>query len=160
VACTVESGTCTTCTAACHKKPGWLMPGEAERIARHLGMSLAELFRTKLAIDWWEDHPVTDGDVFVLAPAITTSPAGEEYPGDPRGRCVFLTAEGRCGIHAVKPHECRAYWCGEPTGPAQEARHLDVATAWIEHQPRLVELLGRDPEAAEYDPPFGLWSML
>lgn len=153
--CTPESGTCQTCVGACYRKPGWFLPGEAEKVADYLGITLQELFRTKLGVDWWEDHPATDSDVFLLAPATTDMNPGEEYPGTPGGRCVFLTADARCSIHGVKPHECRVHWCGQSDRDAT-ALHRSTADAWVGEHQRLVDLLGREPYAEAYDPPFGL----
>jgi Fe-S-cluster containining protein len=144
-----EDCTCPDCQSACQSKPGWFLPGEAEGAAALLGVSLAELFRTKLAVDWWEAGDGTDDDVFVVAPALVGHPAGEEYPGDPRGRCVFYV-KGRCQIHAAKPHECAmAHHDVPPTGEVR-ARHRRVAMAWRDRQPQVAELLGREPEAAGY----------
>jgi Fe-S-cluster containining protein len=152
--CTRESGTCSTCVAACYRKPGWFIPGEVERVADHLGVSVEELFRTRLGVDWHDDHP-SRRDVFVLAPATTTMTPGEEYPGDPTGRCVFLTDDDRCGIHEVKPYECREYWCDAPD---VNRLHLAAADAWVEHQQQIRDLLGDEPYAAPYDG--GLLGML
>lgn len=49
---TKDSCKCESCQAACRQKPGWFLPGEAERVAEYLGISLEDLFRTKLAVDW------------------------------------------------------------------------------------------------------------
>jgi Fe-S-cluster containining protein len=159
--CTQESGTCSSCRAACSHKPGWFLPGEAEKVAEYLGVTLAELFKTRLAVDWWEADHNFDTDVFLLAPAIEDEEPGAEYPGNPRGRCVFLTDDERCSIHAVKPHECRQHWCGEVRSQVDD-RHKDVAEAWQGHQDQIKELLGREPEAEPYEGGglFGLLDML
>ena len=154
--CTQESGTCPTCTNACRNKPGWFLPGEAEKVADFLGISLEELFETKLGIDWWEEDgvlPLT----FILAPSLEGQFPGMEYPGDPNGECVFLTSDDRCAIHPVKPHECASYWCGEDGGSVGP-RHRDVARAWVEHQAQLTELLGEEPMAESYSG--GIFGML
>lgn len=150
---TVESCTCDTCQSACVHKPGWFKPGEAERTAEYLGMSLAELFRTKLAVDWWEADYEFDTDVFVIAPAIVGEATGQEYPGNPRGRCVFYV-EGRCQIHAVKPFECQSSLHNQGEEVTSE-RHKEVTQAWVEHQDQPVELLGREPKATEYNGGWG-----
>jgi Fe-S-cluster containining protein len=158
---TPESCTCAECKRACERKPGWFLPGEVEAVAEHLGITLAELFTSKLAVDWWEDtgddERITH-DIFVLAPAITTSPPGTEYPGNPEGRCVFYV-EGRCTIHPVKPFECRAAFHTDNDHGVIQRQHADVAVAWDEHQGQITDLLGREPEAEEWD--FGgLFGML
>ena len=143
-ACTPESGTCQTCQSYCRRKPGWFLPGEAEKAAELLGLSLPEFFRRHLAIDWWTGDP----PIFVLSPAIRGEAAGEEFPGDPLGTCVFFQ-EGRCQIHTAKPAECRDAWCGG----GKTGIHHDIAVAWDtpENQAQIRELLGREPEAADWD---------
>jgi hypothetical protein len=126
------------------------MPGEAERAAEQMGLSLREFFNRHLAVDWWEADGVLP-TVFVLSPAIVGEEAGEEFPGDPRGICVFYQG-GRCTIHDAKPHECRVYWCGFK-GHMADNVHREVAEAWNtpEHQQQIRNLLGREPEAAYYE---------
>lgn len=141
--CTRESGTCDFCKAGCTRKPGWFLPGEAEAAAEWMGVTLEEFFRQYLAVDWWEGDP----DIFLLSPAIRGDETGAEFPGDPRGTCVFYE-ESRCRIHPVKPHECKDMWCGDRTGSSV---HYETAMAWTGHQQQIAELLGRDPVAE----PFG-----
>lgn len=148
--CTRESGTCDACIGACKRKPGWFRPGELEPVAEFLGLTMHELFDTRLAIDWWEadaNAPLT----FSVAPAIANAPAGVEYPVVPNGRCTFLTDDDRCEIHEVKPYECRDYWCGRPERDVSVWTHLESAKAWGEHQDEIVRLLGRKPLLPDVD---------
>lgn len=131
---------CDTCKAACRKRPSWFMPGEAEKVAEYLGIPLQELFKTKLGVDW---H-VGSGDIFLLAPAIQNMSAGQEYPANPRGRCIFFDSE-LCSIHPVKPFECREYHHSEKEEVCQE-RHKSVAEAWLDERDQIVVLLGYEPE--------------
>jgi hypothetical protein len=140
--CTAESGTCGICRAGCDRKPGWFLPGEAEKTAAHLGMSLPDLFREHLAVDWWAADP----SVFLLSPAVRGNQAGHEFPGDPAGSCVFYEG-GRCRIHPVKPHECAVTWCG---GGNQSGVHYETAEAWEGHQDQIRDLLGREPRDQPY----------
>lgn len=140
--CTKESGTCHQCQSACAHKPGWFLPGEAEKAAELVGMTFQEFFDAHLAVDWYVD----DTDTFLLSPAIAGEEAGTEFPGNPHGRCVFYQ-EGRCTIHAAKPFECREY---VHTETDSGTRHEDVAKAWEDHQDQIEELLGREPESEEY----------
>lgn len=119
------------------------MPGEAERAAKYLGMTLTEFFKIYLGVNWLEG----DDNIFLLAPATANMDPGGEYPGNPRGRCVFFE-NGLCNIHAVKPFECSEYIHGDTE---VSARHRQVAQAWKAHQAQIVELLGREPEAEEYE---------
>ena len=143
---TKDSCECEGCQNACRLNPGWFMPGEAEQTAAHLGISLEELFKQHLGVNWY----VGDEDTFVLAPAITSMDAGGEYPGDPRGTCVFFK-EGRCQIQGAKPFECREY-LHDQTKEDVSKRHKEVAETWNtpEHQQQIVRLLGREPEAESF----------
>ena len=127
--------------SCCERKPGWLKPGEAEKIAAFLGVSLPDLFRQYLAVDWWVDEP----DVFLLSPAIVGHDAGTEMPFVAKGRCAFLTEEGRCRIHSVKPFECGVAWCGDGPVEREGSAHQQAADAWRtpEHQAQITQLLGR-----------------
>ena len=129
---------CESCKNACKFNPGWFLPGEAERASKFLEMKLNEFFKKYLGVNWW----VADPPIFVLAPAIISMDAGSEYPGDPRGTCVFFENE-RCKIHPVKPFECREYI---HTQKYINKRHKKVANIWKEHQKQIISLLGREPE--------------
>ena len=137
---TKDSCFCDNCQAACRHKPGWFLPGEVERVAEYLEISLPELFQTKIAVDWWvEEH-----DIFVLLPALDNEEAGEEFPADPRGICIFFK-DGLCEIHPVKPFECREMIHDQ----LNQGRHKQVADAWRSHQNQIIELLGREPISLE-----------
>lgn len=135
--------TCDSCRRACSYVPGWFMPGEAEKVAEFLGLSLKEFFDKYLGVNWWVDG----GDIFVLAPALVGEVSGLEYPGDPRGKCVFFNNKELCDIHLVKPFECAELRCNKTKA---EKIHKAVAMAWKEHQKQIIELLGRKPEAKFY----------
>lgn len=153
--CSAESGTCATCQAGCTRKPGWFLPGEAEKTAELLGLTLEEFFAKYLAVDWYESYP---DDIFLLSPAVAGEATGEEFPGDPRGTCVFYV-EGRCQIHEAKPYECRTFWCGAPgSGGGGALTHQQVGEKWAgQPQEQVKELLGREPMATEFEGgPFGL----
>lgn len=154
---TTESCACPTCQGACRSKPGWFKPGEAEKMAEALGITLKECFERYLMVDWWDGDP-REGkweyeNVFVLSPAITDGLPGSEFGGDPRGTCL-LYQNGLCGIHPVKPFECKAYVHGGKTDA-----HRQVALAWAtpEGQAQIRDLLGREPYATEY---YGSGSLL
>lgn len=145
-----EDCECSDCRAACMNKPGWFKPGEAEKAAKLVGLSLPDFFQKSLAVDWYEGDP----DIFVLAPATEVSGAGTEYPGDPRGECT-LYEDGKCTIHAAKPFECRQYHHANPTTRGTNAK---LAAEWKEHQLQIERLLGRPPISQHYTGGlFGLW---
>jgi Fe-S-cluster containining protein len=142
---------CDKCQEACKYTPGWFLPNEAEKAAQYLGISLQQFFSRFLGINWWEENSELD-TTFVLAPSIIDMEPGTEYPGDPRGQCIFFK-DGLCEIHAVKPFECAQGMHDEPTN----GRHFDVAKAWVSHQPQIKNLLGREPETQEFHGSF--WDM-
>ena len=126
------------------------MPGEAEKVAEYLKMPVKDLFSQKLGIDWFEEWEGADQEVFVLAPAITSMETGEEYPGNPQGRCVFLT-NGLCDIHPVKPYECFKYDCKDANdNDFLMERKKKITEAWYKNQEQIKKLLGREPVAKEY----------
>lgn len=140
--------TCGKCQKACENKPGWFLPGEAERVAEYLSVSLPDLFATKLGVDWWEADERHDTDIYVLSPAITSMPAGDTFPSNPNGRCVFYQ-DGRCSIHPVKPYECRAF-IHDQSHDETTKRHEGVADAWAAHQQQVKDLFGEEPEKPDF----------
>lgn len=119
---------CKHCVDCCESHPGWFAPGEPERAAEFLGMPYEEFAQKRLATDWWENDyraPYTE----ILAPA-PVGREGQRYPSSLSGslRCTFLTGEGRCQIHPVKPMECR--YSGH--GDLQEIQTLRIriVKAW------------------------------
>lgn len=144
---------CESCVSACRYKPGWFMPGEAEKAADLLNMELPDFFKQYLGVDWWtnrDSEQVVEGqqgEIFVLAPATLNMDSGDMYPGNPRGQCIFLKG-GRCSIHSVKPFECRRYMHDEDDQSIRD-RHIEIVKAWSSHQPQVTELLGREPESED-----------
>lgn len=116
------------------------MPGEAEKAAAFMGMTLRKFFKRFLGVNYGKEQHETES-TFILAPAITTMKAGQEWPHYPLGQCVFFK-NGRCSIHAVKPFECREY-SHTDTKDEVQARHVLVKDAWKDHQGQIKELLGR-----------------
>lgn len=99
---------CDDCKAACLNSPGWFLPGEIERLADYLNLTLEALFRKYLAVGITElpdgskrhgvmPHKFRDhkrpGHVWTLAEL-----------AEP-GRCVFYD-HGKCEIYPVRPFEC------------------------------------------------------
>jgi len=140
---------CQGCTAACVSKPGWFAYSEAEHVAKLLDMPLELFFKMYLAVDWYEPEGAIQEDVFVLAPVIVGENAGDMYPADPRGRCVFLDHMNRCKIHAVKPRECREMLHSD-TRKQMEDRKIAITLTWQGHEDQIKKLLGRAPVSKEY----------
>ncbi len=104
----ISSCDCQDCRAACNNSPGWFMPDQIAPLAKHLGLSVEDLFRKKLAVsvtrmpDGKEVHGVMPhkfrdgkkpGSVWTLLEL--TQP----------GRCVFFD-HGKCTIYKFRPYEC------------------------------------------------------
>ena len=138
---------CERCKRACSYNPGWFMPGEAEKAATYLDLSLQEFFDQYLGVNWWEESEETDNDIFLLAPMIIDMQAGREYPGNPEGQCIFFEND-LCKIHKVKPYECAEYIHGHNDDIPE--RHWKVSEAWKEHQTQIEELLGREPKSEPF----------
>jgi Fe-S-cluster containining protein len=126
----VSSCDCRACRAACTNSPGWFRPAEVSRLAAHLGLSVEELFRRRLAVGVTRladgslrhgvmPHKLRDrkrpGQVWSLAEMAAP------------GRCVFFD-RGRCAIYAVRPCEC-ARMSHERMERAPQLRRL-VLRAW------------------------------
>lgn len=139
---------CAQCQSACCGRPGRFMPGEAEKAADLVGLTLEEFFAKHLAVEWWDADEVSDHTfVRLLAPAIAGKPTGALAPEDPMGRCSLLSEDGRCTIHAAKPYECRAY-IHTDTYEISEARTHAIVRAWLPHQAQIEALL---PEGVPND---------
>jgi Fe-S-cluster containining protein len=90
---------CADCVACCKQQPGALVAGELERIAAHLGETVDEAKAHFWASPGALVGDRTTGRVFRVG---TITPRFDRK----RGRCVFLTDEDRCAIHAVAPFGC------------------------------------------------------
>ena len=137
---------CDKCKAACTVKPGWYKPNELEGLARYLNMPLTEAFRKFLGVDWYE---AWESPIFLIAPATTSMSPGDMYRANPKGQCIFYK-DGKCSIYKARPHECRTYKHTDSRKIVEE-RHKAVAKSWdkIEHQDKVRELFGAEPQAAE-----------
>ena len=97
---------CNKCKGACTVKPGWMLPGEAEKIAEHLGITLQELFDDFLLVDYYLSYQ--KGHKYLLSPALKGKKPGDMTPSNPMGVCIFFDEETEhCQIHEVAPYECQ-----------------------------------------------------
>lgn len=134
---------CTACQSACLKKPGWFKPGQVEEVAAALGVSLQELFKRYLMVDYVVGEGGAHIDTFVLSPATINGPKGKEASIVPTGQCVFYTNDGKCAIHPVKPWECRSW--DHRQGYGDGGHHKAVTQSWAAEQQQIADLLGRKP---------------
>jgi len=120
------------------------MPGEAEKAAKLMKMSLKKFFDTYLGVDWWNGKHY-GAETFILSPLVVGADPGDLFAQNPTGVCIFYK-DKRCCIHEAKPYECQMYWHGDTGGLA---RHEKIAMAWEKHQAQIEKLLGRKPIAPE-----------
>lgn len=154
---------CRDCASACYKKPGWFLPEEIKPAADLLGLTEEQFFHRYLSVDYFG---LPNEFLFVLSPATENSQPGEMFPFDPTGMCIFLK-NGKCGIHAAKPFECKLYdhrkkiMSKEESDKSTEG-HLAVAEAWVPHKEYIAKLLGREPsvEVNPLEALMGLFSMM
>jgi Fe-S-cluster containining protein len=86
---------CSACVACCKRQPGPLAPGDFETIQGFLGITFEQMKK-----------------LFWRSPGALVQQAGRRFwigtitPQRSAGKCVFLDANERCRIHAVKPAGC------------------------------------------------------
>lgn len=132
---------CKSCQGKCERRPGWFLPGEAEKAAALKGLSLEEFFKRYLAVDWWEGSG--DREILIISPANTSITSGKMFSQNPIGQCIFLK-EGLCDIHEAKPYECKSASCSSIDKKSNEDVYNDhkaVAKSWIQHQEQVKSLL-------------------
>ncbi|HPQ81536.1 MAG TPA: YkgJ family cysteine cluster protein [bacterium] len=98
---------CEKCRECCRREPGWFLPGEIAPAATFLNLTETEFVRK-----FCKEH--IEGGIAALSPAVK--------PGTTE--CIFLKRDGLCGIHPVKPHECRKVMGCE--GPNRHRRIREI----------------------------------
>lgn len=92
---------CPECVECCTRDPGWFVPDEIAQTASFLKLSEVDFVKK-----FCQEHVFDD--------AIVISPAAK--PG--KTECIFLSRDGMCKIHDVKPFECKKVF-----GCEGESRH-------------------------------------
>jgi Fe-S-cluster containining protein len=125
--------------------PGHLLPGDAERIAEHLGLPVEEFVRTYLAASKGSLVKITIEDgTYHTARFPTLVPKFQ-----PDGTaCIFLDHENRCTIHAVSPWGCGYFDLHMSNADCDERCHFSTVALILDNGDyrRLVQLakkLGR-----------------
>lgn len=96
---------CTACTQCCKEQPGPLAPGDLEKIRAHLPHLTTEQFLAQFrSSDGALIQLKVDGKV-VQRRQRTIVPLYNRH----RRACVFLGADDKCTIHAVKPAGCAIF---------------------------------------------------
>src|SRR3990167_608880 len=103
---TRDSCQCDECVAVCRVRPGWFLPEEVKSLANNLSISVQNLFKQNLAIDYYLKFGGHE-KVFVLIPAVKEFASGDIFAPGNKGECSFLDNEEKCQIHDLgKPFEC------------------------------------------------------
>lgn len=125
--------------ARCLSQPGWFMPGEAEKAAKHLGLTLKMFFVKYLCVYVWRKGADIDHDVFILAPAMIEIKDSFECFSPRTGTCIFYE-NGHCGIDETRPFEC----INSNQRHVHEL-HLAFALSWDtqKNQDQIFYLIGR-----------------
>jgi Fe-S-cluster containining protein len=108
---------CPECIRCCYTQPGSLAAGDLERIAAHLGQPVRVA-----ALKFW----ASPGALVANRATGDTFRIGTITPRRVRGRCIFLSANDRCGIHPVAPFGC-AYFDTHMDAAEGQRRSLYLA---------------------------------
>jgi hypothetical protein len=148
---TPKDCSCAKCSSYCNHKPGWFHPDQIAPLAKNLQLTVTELFERHLSVDWWAGDAMTGGkDVFVLSPRLENQAGGAMFPANPHGACHWFK-HGKCQIHAGgKPAEC-AFAHHDVSERDYLRNHLTMVAAWMPHQKRIADMLGKPPSATPYD---------
>ncbi|MBN2409999.1 MAG: YkgJ family cysteine cluster protein [Candidatus Aminicenantes bacterium] len=111
---------CQVCGACCHNKAIQVAPYEALRLARRLGISTTEFYRT------------------------STEEGGTILRNKPDGSCIFLTAGG-CDVYPDRPLVCRLF----PLGQISDEEGREKYAAMPLH-PDCLGLFGEDETVGSY----------
>jgi len=102
---------CAGCVRSCLHIPGYLIPGDLERIRQHLAPN-------EDLLPWAQNHLLASPGALVLQrghlcriPTIVPARRSD-------GPCFFLTAENRCRIHVVAPFGCAFFDSHQPSPEA------------------------------------------
>ena len=149
-----RSCACARCVAMCERNPGWPTPAEAVRL---MDQGLA----SRLMLDWWEPDEVLPDGALILCPASVGHEGalaplldGSWFMPAVKGRCTFLQ-NGRCGIYAVRPQECRTAihpGGGRPEHLVME-EHEAVAAQWATPEGRAAVARWRQETGCAEVPP-------
>jgi Fe-S-cluster containining protein len=132
----LDACACEKCVSACRRDPGRLIPADVKKIAAFLKLDEKELQERYLVRIPAKDQT---RNIHFLAPAKIKAARFLAAPGTvvpdyydkEKGRCVFLSPEGSCLIHEVKPFECAAYMGCRHTFLGRPYIEKDVETFFV-----------------------------
>lgn len=109
--------TCARSGRCCWSGPCELAPGDEQQLAAHLSLSVEDLFRSYLVVDYRRGSSYGSPDRLRVMPRRENQDGGAFLTSDQTydvGACVFLAA-GCCSVHKVKPTGGRYYECWNPS---------------------------------------------
>ncbi len=132
----MDACSCEKCISACRRDPGRLIPADMKKIAVFLNISEKELragYLVRIPAAGKNSH------IHFLAPAKLKAARFLAAPGtvvphyyaEEKGRCVFLSPQGACLIHDVKPFECAAYMGCRHTFLGRPYKEKDVEAFFV-----------------------------
>jgi Fe-S-cluster containining protein len=132
----MDACACEKCVSACRSDPGRLIPADVKRIAAFLGLSEKELlarYLVRMPAKGKNRHIQFLAPAKIKAARFLAEPGTvvPEYYAGEKGRCVFLTAENICTVHAVKPFECAAYMGCRHTFLGRPYKEKDVEAFFV-----------------------------
>lgn len=116
---------CSSCSINCRFIPGYLVPSDVKRIARHLGYTNLGAFASENLLASPGATVMSNGRVFQIPTLVPQRRAD--------GACKFLDADNRCRVHTVSPFGCAYFDAHQPSAEAdrRSSRGLqDVARHW------------------------------
>lgn len=142
----MDACACERCSSACRRDPGRLIPADMKKIAVFLNLGEKELLagylvRIAAAGKNYRIHFLAPAKLkagrYLAVPGSTVP----EYYVHEKGRCVFLTVENQCSIHAVKPFECAAYMGCRHTFLGRPYKEKDVEAFFVSRWRKFQDLI-------------------
>ena len=142
----MDACACERCISACRRDPGRLIPADMKKIAVFLKLNENDLlagYLVRIAAGSKNNQLHVPAPAKLKAGRFLAAPGSvvPEYYVHEKGRCVFLTAENQCSIHAVKPFECAAYMGCRHTFLGRPYREKDVEAFFVSRWRKFQDLL-------------------
>ena len=131
---------CKDCVDCCKSQPGSLIPGDMERIAEHLGLSMRVT-----ALKFW----ASPGALLMNTATGSTFRVGTITPRKVHGKCIFLDDDDRCTIHAVAPAGCSYF---DTHQSREEGMPISKWVVGLQAQPEYQSLRRTLVKATSYNP--------
>jgi Fe-S-cluster containining protein len=129
---------CETCVSCCKSQPGYMIPGDAEKIAAHLGEPVEQYL--------W----ASPGAKVMNTVTRAITPIGTITPRMQDGKCVFLAEDGKCRVHPVAPFGCAFF--DTHMGPVEGNMRSMWGLRQIVDNPEYQKLRANLPSATSYKP--------